>query len=207
MYPVTNRAPKSPMPGRLHHQHREIPARAALAIERIAGQLHARLLAMSVLERAMNAGIQLLQKLEGADDLPRPVQLAEPLVELRPVIRIARQSELDQLHLLFRGILERKETGIRIDQPVDRIVIAQIDVHFARHDQFVGRLRKCGNGDGISINIARPAHDPFGSDVKSAANDMDIVALARPHQNPVRTELYRLVVMVLGLVNDADALH
>ena len=44
-------------------------------------------------------------------------------------------------------------------------------------------------------------------DLDAPAVDLHVVSLARPHQRAVRTERDRLVVVVLRLVGDADALH
>ena len=52
---------KAPMPGRFHHEHREVAARAAGACERLVGQLDARLLAMGIFLRRVDLSVQFVE--------------------------------------------------------------------------------------------------------------------------------------------------
>jgi hypothetical protein len=155
----------------------------------------------------MDVGVQLAEEIESLDHVAGVVQLAQPFLQLRPVVRIAGKAVLDQFHLLFGGILEWKEAGGRLDETFDGVVVAKVDVHFAQDAQPPRWLREDEDGDGIAVDVTQPAHGCRRFRIQTPPHDMDVVSLARPQHGTVGTERDRLMVMVLRLVDDADALH
>src|SRR5262249_23799924 len=59
----------------------------------------------------MDVSIELVQKIEGINDLSGAVEVMQPILQPRAIIRIAGKAVHDQLHLLFRQILEREFAG------------------------------------------------------------------------------------------------
>ena len=79
----------------------------------------------------MDVTIELVQKIEGVDDLSGPVEVMQPILQLRTIVRIAGKAVHDQLHLLFWQILERELAGVWLDQALDGVVVIKLHVHFA----------------------------------------------------------------------------
>jgi hypothetical protein len=79
----------------------------------------------------MDVRIELMQKIKGADDLSRAVEIMQPIPQPRAIIWIAGKSVHHQFHLLFRQILERELTGGWFDQAFDGVVVIKLHVNFA----------------------------------------------------------------------------
>ncbi|HEY5706433.1 MAG TPA: hypothetical protein VIS96_12745 [Terrimicrobiaceae bacterium] len=52
-----------------------------------------------------------------------------------------------------------------------------IHVDLAENPQLPSRFRESKNGNGISVNVAQPAHVRLGLYIEKGAVDMDIVSL------------------------------
>src|SRR5262245_61708975 len=89
--------PEPPMPRALHHEHREVAARSTAECQRLVRQLDSGLLAPGIFERLMDVSIELVQKIEGANDLSGAVEVMQPILQLRTIVRIAGKAVHDQL--------------------------------------------------------------------------------------------------------------
>src|SRR5262249_7781949 len=123
--------PEPPMPRAFHHEHREAAARSTTEHQRLVRQLDSGLLAPGIFERLMDVSIEAVQKVESADDLSGAVEVMQPVLQLRAIVRIAGKAIRYQFHLLFRQILERKLSGSRLDEAFDGIVVIKLYVHLA----------------------------------------------------------------------------
>src|SRR5262247_418833 len=79
----------------------------------------------------MDVSIELVKKIEGAEDLSGAVEVMQPVLQLRAIVRIAGKAVHDQLHLLFRQILKRVFASSWLDQAFDGVVVIKLHVHFA----------------------------------------------------------------------------
>src|SRR4029079_19490021 len=61
--------------------------------------------------------------------------------------------------------------------------------------------------DGIAVDVAQPAQGRWGPDVEARFDDVNVMDLARAQHHPMSGERDGLPVMVLRVVDDADALH
>src|SRR5262249_6032954 len=89
--------PEPPMPRALHHEHREVAARSSTEHQRLVRQLDSGFLAPGIFERLMDVSIELVQKIEGANDLSGAVEVMQPILQLRTIVRIAGKAVHDQL--------------------------------------------------------------------------------------------------------------
>jgi len=121
-------------------------------------QLDPALLAVGVFEALKDVSVQIVQEIESADDLAGTIKVLQPFLQRRAVVRIAGKAIWNQLHLLFRRVLEREGARGRLDQAFDGIVVIKVYVHFAQDTQLLGRLRKRQNGDGVAVDVAQPTH-------------------------------------------------
>jgi hypothetical protein len=71
----------------------------------------------------------------------------------------------------------------------------------------VFRLPEIDDRDGIAVDVAQPAQGRRRPDVEARFDDVHVMALARPQHRAMSAERDRLPVMVLRVVDDADALH
>ena len=91
----------------------------------------------------MDVSIEVIQKIKGADDLSRAVEVKQPILQLRAIVWIAGKTVHHQFYLLFRKILERELAGGWFDQAFDGIVVIKLYVHLPlRHKAFVTSPRK-----------------------------------------------------------------
>src|SRR5262249_49672326 len=84
--------PEPPMPRALHHEHREVAARSSTEHQRLVRQLDSGFLAPGIFERLMDVSIELVQKIEGANDLSGAVEVMQPILQLRTIVRIAGKA-------------------------------------------------------------------------------------------------------------------
>src|SRR5271157_1504378 len=124
--------------------------------------------------------VQLVQEFGSLNELTGPVKVQEPPLHGRTVMRIAGEAVLDDLHLLVCSVLERIGIGARVDKTFDGYIIVKVHINLTQETQFSTGFDESENGDGISIDVAQPAHVGFGLDLKKRTRDMDIVPLTRP---------------------------
>src|SRR4029077_17007512 len=120
---------------------------------------------------------------------------------------IAGEAVWNELDLLVRRIVEREQARGRLDQAFDRIVVVEIDVHFAQDAQRLSGFLEIDDRDGIAVDVAQPTQGRRRPDVEARFDDVNVMALARPQHRAVGPERDGLPVMVLRVVSDADALH
>src|SRR5262249_59634252 len=94
--------------------------RSTAECQRLVRQLDSGLLAPGIFECLIDVSIELVQKIEGANYLSGAVEVMQPILQLRAIVRIAGKAVHDQLHLFFRQILEREFAGGWLDQAFDR---------------------------------------------------------------------------------------
>src|SRR6516162_3450831 len=145
----------------------------------------------------MDVSIELVKKIEGADDLSGAVEVMQPILQLRAVVRIAGKAVYHQLHLLLRQILERELAGGWLDQAFDGIVIIELYVHLACDRERLRRLLESKDSDGVAVDVAQPAHLRRRRDTEPRIRDMHVMSLARPQQRAMGTEFDQLIVVVL----------
>src|SRR6476661_1116450 len=152
-------------------------------------------------------GVQVVEKVEGRDHLAGLMQIVQPRLQRRGVVGIAGEAIRNELDLLVWRIVEWKQACRRLDQAFDRIIIIEIDLHFAQDAQRLCGFLEIDDRDGIAIDVAQPAQGRRGPDVEARFDDVNVMALARPQHRAMSAERDRLPVMVLRVVDDADALH
>src|SRR5580692_12841852 len=122
-------------------------------------------------------------------------------------MRIAWKTVLDDLHLLVCCVLERIGIGVGLDETFDGFIIVKVYIHLTKETQFPSGLGESENDDGISIDVAQPAHVGLGLDLKKRTRDMDIVPLARPDQRAVWAECDRRTVVIHRFMGNFDPFH
>src|SRR5271166_5918790 len=127
---------KTPMPGSLHHEHGIVAARSTAQCERLAGELNTRVIAGVVSESFVDARIQLVQEVGGVDELAGAIEVQEPLLHRRAVVRITWDTVWDDFHLLVRGILERVGLSERVDDAIDRFYLRKFSAPCAHLVEF-----------------------------------------------------------------------
>ena len=150
---------------------------------------------------------RLFRRSKVADDLAGTIEIVEPLLQGRGVVGIAGEAVRNQLHLLVRRVVEREQARRRLDEAFDRIVVVEIDVHLAQDAQRPRGLLEIDDRDGIAVDVAQPAQGRRRPDVEARLDDVDVMALARPQHGAMGPERDGLPVMILRVVDDADALH
>ena len=90
---------------------------------------------------------------------------------------------------------------------IDGFIIVKVHVNLTHETQFLSGLGESKNNDGISIDVAQPAHVGLGLDLKKRTRDMDIVPLARPQQRAVGAECNGRAVVIHRFVGNFDPFH
>src|SRR5262245_60104089 len=160
---------EAPVARGFHHEHRVVPAGSTAELERLVRQLHAGVVARNVTERLVDVRVQRVQQVEGVDDLAGTVQIGEPLLEGRAVVRVAGKSERHELDLLDRGILERERSRGGVDEALDGIVVVEAHVRFTEDAQHRCRLAERDDRDRVAVDVAQPADGGFGLDLDTSA--------------------------------------
>src|SRR5580692_8939822 len=132
--------------------------------------------------------IQLVQEFGSPTELAGLVKVQEPL-----------------LH--GRSVLERIGIGAGVDEAFDGFIIVKVHISLAQKTQFSSGFGKSENCDGISVDVAQPAHVGFGLDLKKRTLNVDVVSLARPQQRAVGAECDGSVVVIRRLVGNSDPFH
>ena len=112
--PGDKSGPKTQVPDGLHHEDREIAARPRPQNNRLTGKLDTGFLSSDVFEGFEDLCVQLVQQVEGVDELTGGIEFGQPLLQAWTLIRIAGQTIGDEFDLLVGGVLERIGAGRRL---------------------------------------------------------------------------------------------
>ena len=132
--------------------------------------------------------VQPFEQLERTYHLTGTIQIAQPLLQHRALVGIARKAIVNELHLLLGRVLKRKHAGAGVDQTLDRIVVAKLHLQVAQDAQLGRRLRERQDRDGIAIDVTQPSYRCCRLDLDSSPHDVDVMPLARPHHRAVWAE-------------------
>lgn len=198
---------EAPVAGGFHHEDGIVAAGAGAEGEGFVGELDAGVVALGVFEGFVDVGVEVGKEVEGVDDLAGAVEGEQPVVDGRAVVGVAGEAVGDEGDLLIGRILEGEGAGGRVYQAFDGAVGAKLDVYFGVEQQAGGWLGEVDEGDGVALDVSQPPDGGGRFELDGGGDDGEVVALAGAHHGAVLAEGDGDGVVVLGVVDDADAFH
>ena len=121
--------------------------------------------------------------------LPRLVELPQPLLHGRPVVRIAGQSVRHEFHVLVGGEwkMDRTDASGSTRQSNGASSYRSTSISLAILS-FVAGSANVSNRDRVAVDVAPPAYFGRGLDLEPRGRDVQIMPLTRPEHRVVRAE-------------------
>ena len=192
---------------RLHHQQRVVAAGARPQVEGFDGGLHAHGFTRQIGKVVLDAFGHADQQAQGVRRAARRHESQRPEIDGAERIRIVPCDGRGEVGQFGVEIVEGQALGIGLYLERGRVVGIAFDDDLALKTQLGAHFAEFRDGDRITERIVYPAERGRRHDAEFGGNQPQIVAVARPHHQPVLAERHRLRVGVGGSVIDPQAGH